>query len=349
MKVGVLMDKMDQDHILEVQDLTVKFLMDEGTVHAVNGVSFVVPAGKSVGIVGESGCGKTVSSYSITQLLPKSARLTGRILFRERDGQVTNITNLTPDGKEMRRIRGKEIAMIFQEPMSSLSPVHTICNQLSEAMLQFQGMTKRQARTRAVELLQLVGIPYAERRVDEYPFQLSGGMRQRVMIAMALSRNPRVLIADEPTTALDVTLQAQVLRLIQDMQNEFNLSLVLITHDLGVVAHMVDHVCIMYMGQIVESGPVKEIYDDPKHPYTKGLMNSIPKLRGRRGERVVPISGSVPSAYAVQTGCPFCERCPERSKRCTQGIPQRVKIGSEHYVCCHLYQSGKEEQDVINA
>jgi peptide/nickel transport system ATP-binding protein len=233
--------------------------------------------------------------------------------------------------------------------MSSLSPVHKISNQLSEAIIQFQGLTKRQARARVIELLQLVGIPQAERRVDDYPFQLSGGMRQRAMIAMALARNPRVLIADEPTTALDVTLQAQVLNLIRDMQDEFKLSLILITHDLGVVAHMVDYVSIMYLGMVVESGPVIEIFDNPKHPYTRGLMHSIPKLRGRRGERVEPIPGFVPSAYALQEGCPFCERCPMREERCTKGIPQRVQVGSEHYVCCHVYQPGEGEPDVVNA
>jgi peptide/nickel transport system ATP-binding protein len=343
------MKKMAPDSILDVRDLTVKFFLDEGTVHAVNGVSFSVPAGRSVGIVGESGCGKTVSAYSITRLLPKTARVSGEILFRERGGEITNITELEPDGGDMRRIRGKEISMIFQEPMSSLSPVHKISNQLSEAIIQFQGLTKRQARARVIELLQLVGIPQAERRVDDYPFQLSGGMRQRAMIAMALARNPRVLIADEPTTALDVTLQAQVLNLIRDMQDEFKLSLILITHDLGVVAHMVDYVSIMYLGMVVESGPVIEIFDNPKHPYTRGLMHSVPKLRGRRGERVEPIPGFVPSAYALQEGCPFCERCPMREERCTKGIPQRVQVGSEHYVCCHVYQPGEGEPDVVNA
>jgi len=343
------MNKMAPESILEVRDLAVKFFLDEGTVHAVNGVSFSVPTGKSVGIVGESGCGKTVSAYSVTRLLPKTAHISGEILFRERGGEITNITELEADGRDMRRIRGKEISMIFQEPMSSLSPVHTICNQLSEAIIQFQGLAKRQARARVIELLQHVGIPQAERRIDDYPFQLSGGMRQRAMIAMALARNPRVLIADEPTTALDVTLQAQVLNLIRDMQDEFKLSLVLITHDLGVVAHMVDYVSIMYLGRIVESGPVIEIFDNPRHPYTKGLMNSIPKLRGRRGERVAPIPGSVPSAYALQEGCPFCGRCPLKGKRCTEGIPQRIKVGSEHYVCCHIYQPEEVEDDVVNA
>ena len=197
----------DPKNILEVRNLVVEFKMDEGTVHAVNGVSYNVPEGKSIGIVGESGCGKTVSSYALNRLLPANAKLSGQILFKERDGSITDIVKLKPEGKEIRQIRGRDISMIFQEPMTSLSPVHTISNQISEALILFQGMTKKQARNRSIELLKLVGIPNAERRVDEYPFQFSGGMRQRAMIAMALARNPRVLIADEPTTALDVTLR----------------------------------------------------------------------------------------------------------------------------------------------
>jgi oligopeptide/dipeptide ABC transporter ATP-binding protein len=336
------------ENILEVQDLTVRFAMDEGTVHAVNGVTFSLPEGKSIGIVGESGCGKTVSAYSITQLLPKTARVSGQILFRERDGSVTDIAKLPTDGKEIRRIRGQEISMIFQEPMTSLSPVHTVYNQLSETMLLFQGMGKDEARERCIELLSLVGIDDAKRRVDEYPFQFSGGMRQRAMIAMALARNPRILIADEPTTALDVTLQAQVLNLIQEMQDEFKLSLILITHALGVVAHMVDFIHIMYLGRVVESGPTLEIFENPRHPYTQGLMRSIPKLRGRRGERVSSIPGAVPSAYSLPEGCVFQARCSERRPVCVRTVPGRVEVGSEHYVSCFLYHE-EERQHAANA
>jgi peptide/nickel transport system ATP-binding protein len=342
------MDTMTDGNILEVRDLTVRFMMNEGTVHAVNGVTFSLPEGKSIGIVGESGCGKTVSAYSVTQLLPKTARVSGQILFREKDGTITDIAKLPVDGKEIRRIRGQEISMIFQEPMSSLSPVHTVFNQLAEAMILYQGMTKKQARERCVELLRLVGIENAERRVDEYPFQFSGGMRQRAMIAMALARNPRILIADEPTTALDVTLQAQVLSLIQEMQDEFKLSMILITHALGVVAHMVDYIHIMYLGRVVESGPTLEIFENPKHPYTRGLLNSIPKLHGKRGQRVSSIPGAVPSAYSLPEGCVFRARCSERRSACMYEIPRRIQVGSEHYVSCCLYD-GEEDQYAANA
>ncbi len=340
---------MNPKNILEVRDLVVKFKMDEGTVHAVNGVSYDVPEGKSIGIVGESGCGKTVSSYALNRLLPRNASLSGQILFRERNGQVIDIAKLKPESKEIRSIRGKDIAMIFQEPMTSLSPVHTICNQISEALILFQGMTKKQAKNRTVELLKLVGIPQAERRVDEYPFQFSGGMRQRVMIAMALARNPRVLIADEPTTALDVTLQAQVLSLIQDLQNEFNLSMILITHDLGVVAHMVETVNIMYLGRIVESGPTLQVFEEPQHPYTQGLLQSIPKLTSRLGERVTSIPGSVPSAYDLPEGCPFAARCPHRMEICSIEMPKPVQIGKDHTVHCHLFTGREAAEDAANA
>ena len=340
---------MNPKNILEVRDLVVKFKMDEGTVHAVNGVSYDVPEGKSIGIVGESGCGKTVSSYALNRLLPRNASLSGQILFRERNGQVIDIAKLKPESKEIRSIRGKDIAMIFQEPMTSLSPVHTICNQISEALILFQGMTKKQAKNRTVELLKLVGIPQAERRVDEYPFQFSGGMRQRAMIAMALARNPRILIADEPTTALDVTLQAQVLSLIQDLQNEFNLSMILITHDLGVVAHMVETVNIMYLGRIVESGPTLQVFEEPQHPYTQGLLQSIPKLTSRLGERVTSIPGSVPSAYDLPEGCPFAARCPHRMEICSIEMPKPVQIGEDHTVHCHLFTGREAAEDAANA
>jgi len=340
---------MNPKNILEVRDLVVKFKMSEGIVHAVNGVSYDVPEGKSIGIVGESGCGKTVSSYALNRLLPNNATLSGQILFRQRDGKIIDIAKLKPDGREIRDIRGKDIAMIFQEPMTSLSPVHTICNQISEALILHQGMTKKQARNRTIELLKLVGIPQAERRVDEYPFQFSGGMRQRAMIAMALARNPRVLIADEPTTALDVTLQAQVLNLIQDLQNRFNLSMILITHALGVVAHMVETVNIMYLGRIVETGPTLQIFEEPHHPYTQGLLQSIPKLTGRLGERVNSIPGSVPSAYDIPKGCPFAARCKHCMEICREEMPQAVTVGTGHTVYCHLYTGREAARDAANA
>jgi oligopeptide/dipeptide ABC transporter ATP-binding protein len=314
-------------------------------VYAVNGVDFTVPAGRSIGIVGESGCGKTVSAYSITKLLADNALVSGRVLYRTRDDSIIDLVELPPDGPEMRRIRSRDIAMIFQEPMSSLSPVHTVCNQLAEALVLAHGLSHGAARARAIELLEHVGIPNAGRRIDEYPFQFSGGMQQRVMIAMALARKPRILIADEPTTALDVTLQAQVLNLIQSLQNENDLSMVLITHDLGVVAHMVEFVNVMYLGRVVESGPTLSIFDDPRHPYTQGLLSSIPKLKGRRGKRVSSIPGSVPSTYSVPPGCPFKPRCAHAMDVCGEVVPERTRIGSDHHVRCHLYQP----KEAINA
>lgn len=339
----------NSNNLLEIRDLVVKFKTEEGIVNAVNGVNYSVPEGCSIGVVGESGCGKTVSAYSITRLLPKNATFSGQILYKERNGKVTDTLALPAEGKEIRRLRGRDISMIFQEPMSSLSPVHTINNQLSEAMILFQNMSKQEARERSIELLDLVGIPNPSRRVDEYPFQFSGGMRQRVMIAMALARNPRLLIADEPTTALDVTLQAQVLKLIQSMQNEFNLSMILITHDLGVVAHMVDYIYIMYLGRVVERGKVVDIFDNPLHPYTKGLLNSIPKLKGKRGERVSSIPGTVPSTYVVPVGCGFAARCPYAKEQCFKELPDRVLVEDEHEVSCFLFNGGEVKEDAANA
>ncbi len=340
---------MKDDNILEVSDLSVRFFLDEGTVNAVNGVSYSLPFGKSIGIVGESGCGKTVSSYAILRLLPKIGRIvSGEIKYRKKDGEVIDLLDLAPNGKEIRRIRGKEISMIFQEPMSSFSPVRTICDQISEALVLHCDMNKNRAKERTIELLELVGIPKPSKRVNDYPFQFSGGMRQRAMIAMALARNPRVLIADEPTTALDVTLQAQILRLIRDMQEKFNLSMVLITHDLGVVAHMVDYVYIMYLGTVVESGPVKEIFNNPQHPYTRALLKSIPRLSDQRGEKIFSIRGSVPSTYSLPKGCFFHPRCDYFMKdKCNKMIPDNVKVDEDHYVKCHLY-TGEGKEDVGN-
>ena len=328
--------------ILDVRNLKVKFLTDEGAVHAVNGVDFKVEAGGSVGILGESGCGKTMTAYSVLQILPRVKKIvSGQINFQTIDGRFQDLLEFESEGKEMRKIRGKEISMIFQEPMTAFSPVYTICNQISEALIIHQDMDKIAARERSIKLLDLVGIPDAQRTVDAYPFQLSGGMRQRAMIAMALACHPRILIADEPTTALDVTIQAQVLKLIQSMQKEFNLSLVLITHNLGVIAHMVKHVYVMYLGRIVEEGPVEEIFDNPSHPYTKALFRSIPKLGGNK-EKIYPIEGTVPDAYVLPKGCAFHPRCTEiAGDICRLKIPGKTKISGNHYVNCFKYS--KEE------
>ncbi len=328
----------EKNLILDVRDLRVKFYLDEGTVNAVNGVNFQVWSGKSIGILGESGCGKTITAYSVLQILPRTAKIiTGEINFKRKDGLIQDLTKLTTDGKEIRSIRGKEIAMIFQEPMAAFSLVYTICNQISEALIIHQHMDKIAARQRTIELLDLVGVPDPKVRVDDYPFQLSGGMRQRAMIAMALACNPRILIADEPTTALDVTIQAQVLSLMKSMQKEFSLSLMLITHNLGVIAHMVDHVYVMYLGRIVEEGPVENIFDNPCHPYTKALFESIPRLSGNK-EKIHPIEGSVPDSYTLPSGCAFHPRCKKVvGKKCHEKIPGRTEISSGHYVNCFQY------------
>lgn len=329
-----------KEAILDVKNLKVKFLTDEGAVHAVNGVDFKVEAGRSVGILGESGCGKTMTAYSVLQILPRVKKIiTGEINFKSANGEIVDLLKMKADGKEIRKIRGKEISMIFQEPMTAFSPVYTICNQISEAIMIHQHKDKMVARIRSIKLLNLVGIPDPRRTVDAYPFQLSGGMRQRAMIAMALACRPRILIADEPTTALDVTIQAQVLKLIKSMQREFKLSLILITHNLGVIAHMVEHVYVMYLGRIVEEGPVAEIFDRPNHPYTKALFKSIPKLGGNK-EKIYPIEGNVPDAYVLPTGCAFHPRCKEMvGDICRLKIPGRTKISEGHYVNCFKYSN----------
>ncbi len=329
---------MNDDLVLEVRDLEVKFFQDVGTVHAVNDVGFRVREGQSVGIVGESGCGKTISTYSVLRLLPNNAVITkGEVLYRREDGRVIDLTKGDADGELIRSIRGKEVSMIFQEPMSALSPVHTIYSQMSEALMLHTAATPEKARERAIEMLRLVGISAPEQRIDEYIFQLSGGMRQRVMIAMALMCNPRVLIADEPTTALDVTIQAQVLKLIKKMQDEFGLALVLITHDLGVIAHMTEYVYVMYLGQIMEEGPVSEVLVEPKHPYTRDLLRSIPKISSRNAP-LAPIRGTVPDAYQVPKGCPYAPRCANVIPNvCTEARPRRLSVGDDHFARCFLY------------
>ncbi len=340
----------DNNIILEVRNLDVKFFQDIGTVNAVNGATFQLPEGKSIGIVGESGCGKTITAYSTIGLLPPGGKITnGEILYTQRDGSVVDTAQLRKDGKEIRSIRGRDISMIFQEPMTALSPVHTIYNQLSEMIRLHLDLNEKEIRERSIELLQMVGIPAADKRIDEYVFQLSGGMRQRVMIAMALASYPRILIADEPTTALDVTIQAQVLKVIKDLQEKLSLSLILITHDLGVVAHMVDYVYVMYLGRMVESGPVDQLLVEPLHPYTKGLLRSIPRVRGERQDRIDSIPGTVPDAYFLPQGCPFHSRCNELvGEICKKEAPERVCVGSEHYVSCHIYSGSVNEGGALD-
>jgi oligopeptide/dipeptide ABC transporter ATP-binding protein len=317
--------------LLRVEDLRTSFHTDEGTAKAVDGVSFVVAEQETLGIVGESGCGKSVTALSILRLIPDPP---GRIEGGNVEFQGRDLLDLSE--KEMRRIRGNEIAMIFQEPMTSLNPVYTVGEQISEVLRLHRGMTRAEAEERAVEMLRRVRIPDPEQRVEEYPHQLSGGQRQRVMIAMALACDPALLIADEPTTALDVTVQAQILDLLRELQNEFGMAIMLITHDLGVIAEMAHRVVVMYAGVVVESGTVEQIFDGPNHPYTEGLKAAIPKL-GERVERLATIPGTVPSPYEEIVGCPFQNRCPYVMDVCRREFPRLYAVGTGHEARCFLY------------
>jgi len=325
--------------LIEVRDLKTYFYTEDGVVRAVDGVDFTIEPEKTLGVVGESGCGKTVAALSIMGLIqiPPGKIETGEILYH-RDGKITELTGLNPKGREYRSIRGNEIAMIFQEPMTSLNPVYTIGNQIMEAIILHQHLKKKGARKKAIEMLYAVGIPVPEQRVDEYPHQLSGGMRQRAMIAMALSCNPSLLIADEPTTALDVTIEAQVLDLMNGLRENFNTAIQFITHDLGVIAQMADDVVIMYLGKIVESATVGEIFHNTKHPYTQGLMNSIPSLATTKKERLIPIKGVVPDPFEVPEGCGFEPRCPQAMEICKTKIPPLKEVASGHLAACWLYE-----------
>ena len=325
--------------LIEVRDLKTYFYTEDGVVRAVDGVDFTIEPEKTLGVVGESGCGKTVAALSVMGLIqiPPGRIETGEILYH-RDGKVTELTGLNPKGREYRSIRGNEIAMIFQEPMTSLNPVYTIGNQIMEAIILHQHLKKKEARKKAIEMLYAVGIPVPEQRVDEYPHQLSGGMRQRAMIAMALSCNPSLLIADEPTTALDVTIEAQVLDLMNGLRENFNTAIQFITHDLGVIAQMANDVVIMYLGKIVESATVGEIFHNTKHPYTQGLMNSIPSLATTKKERLIPIKGVVPDPFEVPEGCGFEPRCPQAMEICKTKIPPLKEVASGHLAACWLYE-----------
>lgn len=328
--------------LLEICGLKTHFFLDEGTVKAVEGADLTVQHGTTVGIVGESGCGKSVTAYSILQLVESPGRIVeGKILWQRPEsagGDLLDLAALKPNSREMHAIRGGEIAMIFQEPLTSLSPIHTIGDQIVEAILLHRPVTKEEARQRAVQMLQRVGIPKPEERLDSYPFQLSGGMRQRTMIAMALSCHPSLLIADEPTTALDVTTQAQILDLMSELQNDFGMSILLITHNLGVVAETCDQVVVMYLGQVVEQADTFTLFNDPKHPYTQALMRSIPKLGQRQQGRLDPIKGMVPDPYNRPRGCPFHPRCDKfKPGLCDQQeIPLR-QLKSGGMVRCVLY------------
>jgi peptide/nickel transport system ATP-binding protein len=330
--------------ILSVRDLKTYFFQDEGTVRAVDGASFDLYPRKTLGIVGESGCGKSVTARSILRIVERPGRIVGGSILLRREsgnGQPTDLdlTQLDPEGPEMRQIRGGDIGLVFQEPMTSFSPVHTIGNQMIETIRLHHGVTEPQARERAVEMLHLVGIPNPERRIDEFAFQLSGGLRQRAMIAMALSCGPRILIADEPTTALDVTTQAQILDLLRHLQEREGMTIILITHNLGVVAEMCDEVVVMYLGRVVEQGPVDAIFHAPKHPYTQALLRSIPSIHATVRAELPTIAGSIPHPYNRPAGCPFYPRCPDFIPgTCDRNEPSLRPVGDGQDASCFLYQ-----------
>ena len=316
-------------NLLEVKDLATHFFTQDGVVKAVDGISYNLAEGEVLGVVGESGCGKSVHALSIMRLVanPPGRTVGGEILF---EGE--NLLNM--DDSEMRHIRGNRIAMVFQEPMTSLNPVLTIGRQLTETLELHQNMTRQDAHARAAELLQTVGIPDAESRLSDYPHQFSGGMRQRVMIAMALSCNPRLIIADEPTTALDVTIQAQILELMRDLAEEFGTAMVIITHNLGVVARYAHRVVVMYAGKIVETGTANDIYRNPRHPYTLALLNSVPRLDATERVRLDAIQGLPPDLVDLPQGCSFAPRCKYAYERCTQETPILVETDTDHTSAC---------------
>ncbi len=324
---------MKKDKLLEVKNLRVSFNTYAGTSQAVRGVDFYVNAGETLAIVGESGCGKTVTSKAIMGLLPKPQSIVAKTdTYIKYNGQ--NLLDLNED--EMSKIRGSEISMIFQDPMTSLNPTMTIGNQIAESVLIHNKVSKREARARALQMLKLVQIPNAEERMDQYPFEFSGGMRQRAMIAIALACNPKVLIADEPTTALDVTIQAQIMELIEDLKKEFNTGVILVTHDLGVVAKVADRIIVMYAGKIVESGTVDEIFYSPKHPYTFALLKSVPKLSDRSDEKLYSLTGTPPDLFNPPVGCSFAARCEFGMKICRMKPPETKTFSDTHISGCWI-------------
>ena len=327
----------DDANILEIDALHTYFYTDQGVVKAVNGVSFDIPKNATVGVVGESGCGKSVTSMSVMRLLqgPQGQIYSGEIRFKASDGKVYNIADMPM--REIHRIRGKEIAMIFQEPMTSLNPVFTIGEQLDEvSFIHIPGTTKQSAKARSLEMLSLVGIAMPDHVYKSFPHELSGGMRQRVMIAMALACSPRLIIADEPTTALDVTIQAQILDLLRDLKKKMDGSILLITHDLGVIAEMADYVVVMYAGKVIERGTVQEIFHDPRHPYTIGLQKSKPTMDSD-SDTLFNIPGNVPNPVNMPDYCYFRERCSQCVAKCAGDYPGMIQVSPTHYVACHLY------------
>lgn len=333
--------------VLEINELSTHFFTDRGEIPAVDNVSFSIQEGEVLGVVGESGCGKSVTSLSVMGLVPSPPGkiIAGEILFRQQDGQGREENLVMASNRRMRQIRGNQIAMIFQEPMTSLDPLFTIGYQIIEVLKNHQKISKKAARQKAIEMLTLVGIPRPDEIVDEYPHQLSGGMRQRVMIAIATACDPEVLIADEPTTALDVTIQAQILELMKKLNREKGTAIMLITHDLGVVANMCDRVVVMYAGKVVEEGDVATILKKPQHPYTKGLIRSLPKM-SQRDQRLYSIPGNVPKPGSIQVGCRFAPRCSEVFEQCYIEDPGLVQLKEGHSCRCFLYEKEAEKSHV---
>lgn len=337
---------MANETLIEVKNLKTYFFLEEGTVRAVDGASFSIGRGEALGVVGESGCGKSVTAQAILRIVPSPGRIVeGEIVYHRRKRgengssltEEVRLTDLDAHGAEIRAIRGAEIAMVFQEPMTSLSPVHTIGAQIIEALMLHQHLGKLEAREKAIEMLSRVGMPKPAQNIDSYPHQLSGGMRQRAMIAMALSCNPRLLIADEPTTALDVTTQAVILDLMRHLQQDLGMAIMFITHDLGVIAEMTKRVVVMYLGKVVECADVDSLFYEPQHPYTRALLNSIPRL-GVKTALLRPIEGAVPDPYNIPPGCPFHPRCGSYiAGRCDKEEPAWVTVAAGHQVGCHLY------------
>ncbi len=337
------------DPILSVRDLKAYFPLDEGTVKAVDGVSFDIFPGQVLGIVGESGCGKSVTMKAILQIIEPPGRIVhGEILLNRQNGsstdQTIDLAKLKPNGREMREIRGAEIALIPQEPMSSFSPVHTLGDQIIEAIRLHRSVSKKEALAIAVDLLRSVGIPMPEQRINAYSWQLSGGLRQRAIIAMALSCRPRLLIADEPTTAIDVTTQAQILDLLRNLQKVQNTAIIFITHDLGVIAQMANYVVVMYLGRVMEQGPVNDIFLQSKHPYTQALLRSIPSVSSTPRVKLPIISGSIPHPFNRPSGCPFHPRCREfMAGTCDLRIPSLQPVGESQFASCFLYNDVEEK------
>lgn len=329
------------ENLVEVKDLAVRFRTDEGIISAVNGVSFNIPTGQTTGLVGESGCGKSVTANAIMRILPSNGWIeSGSIQFNSSFG-VFDIAGLGEKDRRLQLLHGKEMAMIFQEPMTSFCPVYTIGSQIIEAINLHTQIPKKDQKEYAIQLLRRVKIAKPEQRVDEYPYQLSGGMRQRAMIAMALAGNPRLLVADEPTTSLDVTVQAQILNLLLDLQQEFGMSVLMINHNFGIIAETTDNVGVMYMGRIVEFAPTQELLLNPQHPYARDLFRSIPQVTDQKGKKLAFIEGSVPDAYSIPKGCPYHPRCAQATKGlCDCVAPPETMISDVHSVSCHLY-SGK--------